>query len=560
MNTSKVMFIFFVIIISLCVVKTQPVKSQDIGIIYIASDGSISSTTNDTIPIQQDGNVYTFTDNIDGNSIVVQCDNIVIDGAGYSLSGGGALVGIDLSYRKNVTIKNMQLGLFFYAIYLANASGNTITENALTYNSNGVYLIDASQNAIIRNNMTNNEIDINIISSSTNIFRDNSLNNSQNLAIYGTEPSHFDNDIDESNTVNGKKIYYLTSESNLVISPSTFPNLGYLALIYCNNITVNDLELTNNGQGVVLAFTTESTITQNNLTDNYVGISLFSSSDNSIVDNHIINNYRGIQLSSSNGNTLSGNNMTDNMSGIFLFDSLLNGIIGNNITNNGIGIGFEESSNNVIRNNFFINNTEPVYDAHMDNSSILISMNLWNFSYPLGGNYWSSYTGVDEKSGANQDQPGTDGIGDTPYVIYENNIDNFPLLPYTRPPAIIIISPENKTYPVTSISFAFTVSEPTSWTAYSIDGQASVEITEDKTLEGLTVGSHSLTIYVKYENGFENSATVYFTVGQGAESLSFPIAWVVVIIVMVVIVVTLLIYFKKKKHYSSVNISKAVYS
>jgi hypothetical protein len=38
---------------------------------------------------------------------------------------------------------------------------------------------------------------------------------------------------------------------------------------------------------------------------------------------------------------------------------------------------------------------------------------------------------IDVKSGPNQDQPRSDGIGDTPYVIDENNQDRYPLMnPY----------------------------------------------------------------------------------------------------------------------------------
>ena len=45
------------------------------------------------------------------------------------------------------------------------------------------------------------------------------------------------------------------------------------------------------------------------------------------------------------------------------------------------------------------------------------SINSWSSGYPSGGNYWSDYTGTDLKKGLNQDQPGIDGIGDTPYNI-----------------------------------------------------------------------------------------------------------------------------------------------
>jgi len=554
-NTSKVMFIVVLTTISLCAVNTQPVKSQTVGIIYIASDGSVGTSTNLTVPIQRVGDIYTFTDNIENYYVVVQRDNIVVDGAGYSLAGQGE-IGIDLSYRNNVTIKNTKIGFTFYAIYLLNASSNTISGNILTYNGYGVYLIEASQNAIIGNNITDNEVGIDIGSSSNNILRNNNLNNNHNLAVYGSEPSHFVNDVDDSNIVNGKKAYYLISESNLIINPSTFPDAGYLALVNCRNITVHNLELTNNGHGIILAYTTESTITQNHMTDNYNGIGLFASSGNFIITNNIANNYRGIQFSNaSNTNSISTNIITNNTDGIFLFNSFQNTIARNNITNNKIGIGLKESSYNMIRSNYFVSNEKQVYDVSIDDPSVTASMNIWGVGYPLGGNYWSDYTGVDVKSGDNQNQTGSDGLGDTPYIIYENNQDNLPLMPYGSPPAISIVSPENKTYTVNSVSLSFTVSETTSWIKYSLDGQANVTITEDTTLSGLADGVHSITVYAQDTDGQTGtSETIYFTIAEGAEtpteiqqSEAFPITWIAAAIAVVVVVGVVLLYFLKIK-------------
>jgi uncharacterized protein (DUF2141 family) len=63
-----------------------------------------------------------------------------------------------------------------------------------------------------------------------------------------------------------------------------------------------------------------------------------------------------------------------------------------------------------------------------------VSDNIWDDGYPSGGNYWSDYGGTDDKSGPNQDQPGSDGIGDTPYIIDENSEDNYPLInPWSSP-------------------------------------------------------------------------------------------------------------------------------
>jgi hypothetical protein len=60
------------------------------------------------------------------------------------------------------------------------------------------------------------------------------MNSTHNFAVYGTELSHFVSDVDISNTINGKKVYYLVEQSDVVINPSTFPDLGFLALVNCN--------------------------------------------------------------------------------------------------------------------------------------------------------------------------------------------------------------------------------------------------------------------------------------------------------------------------------------
>ena len=50
----------------------------------------------------------------------------------------------------------------------------------------------------------------------------------------------------------------------------------------------------------------------------------------------------------------------------------------------------------------------------------------------------SNYTGVDQKSGTNQNVTGSDGIGDTAVVIAQNNVDNYPLMaPYTEQPTAV---------------------------------------------------------------------------------------------------------------------------
>ncbi|MCZ2808111.1 MAG: hypothetical protein O2V44_02005, partial [Candidatus Bathyarchaeota archaeon] len=106
--------------------KTQTVKTS--GTIYIKSDGNIEPPT---ASIQRLGNTYIFNDNIN-DSIVIQKDHIVVDGAGYTLRGAGNRTGIYLTGRSNVTIKNIEIKAFDYDIELYYSSNNTVSGNNMT--------------------------------------------------------------------------------------------------------------------------------------------------------------------------------------------------------------------------------------------------------------------------------------------------------------------------------------------------------------------------------------------------------------------------------------------
>jgi len=98
-----------------------------------------------------------------------------------------------------------------------------------------------------------------------------------------------------------------------------------------------------------------------------------------------------------------------------------NSVFGNNIVNNRCGMNLSGCSDNRIFHNNFLNNTEQASNS---------SVNVWDDGYPSGGNYWSDYNGTD----ANHD-----GIGDTPYVIDENNTDHYPLVnPYRQSGTVYI--------------------------------------------------------------------------------------------------------------------------
>jgi hypothetical protein len=83
----------------------------------------------------------------------------------------------------------------------------------------------------------------------------------------------------------------------------------------------------------------------------------------------------------------------------------------------------------------------------------------------------------------------------------------------TRPPVIMLFSPQNKTYVTNAVLVNVTSDEAVSWMGYSLDGQVSVAVPENMTLSELIDGTHSLVVYVKDAAGnVGTSETIVFSV------------------------------------------------
>jgi parallel beta-helix repeat protein len=134
-----------------------------------------------------------------------------------------------------------------------------------------------------------------------------------------------------------------------------------------------------------------------------------------------------------------------------------NTIVGNTIRDNNYGIyAIRYSVNNTFIHNNFINNTKQICG----------SMNMHNDTFLE--NYWSDYTGFDLYGGSYQNETGSDGIGDTPYVIDENNIDHYSSMnPYSTPPP--------PSYALTIITTAGGTTDPNPGT-YSYTANSSVQV------------------------------------------------------------------------------------
>jgi parallel beta-helix repeat protein len=232
--------------------------------------------------------------NISKSSIVDNTVGLSISSSSNNKIGGNNITGNDAgivltSNSDTNTINGNRIKYNNIGIELGSSSNaNSIMNNNVTTNSNyGIILDTSANNNISRNNLETNNNGIELSYSSNNKLRNNTMaNNKYNFNVSGSAITDFLNDVDNSNTVDGRRVYYWINYKNKTI-PS---DAGYVALVNCTRITVQNLNLTKNGEGVLLAYTSNSTIIQNNITSNDFGIRIQNSSGNHIYHNSFINN------------------------------------------------------------------------------------------------------------------------------------------------------------------------------------------------------------------------------------------------------------------------------
>jgi parallel beta-helix repeat protein len=449
----------------------------------------LESSNNNTIVLLN--NVYN---NSHGIYLVSSNDNNINENTANSNNQSG--IYLDNSCRNNITGNNASDNTD--GIYLSRSNNNTVTDNTVISNAHdGILVRTSDDNNITSNGASNNGAGISLRYSIRNnikgntasgdnhglILHDSSWNNIANnsmiengITVYGSALKYWNtHDINTSNTVNGKPVYYWKNRTGGVV-PS---DAGQVILANCSNIKVEYLQITNVSAGIELGFSSNNDIKCNNLSANFVcGIYLELSHKNNITSNNLSpGNHYGIYLRFATGNNIINNNASYNDYGIYLvgFGPLYgidNNITNNNLSNNDYGICLEDSwQNNITDNIIFSNNQHGIYliasylvniSENIVNSNNLYGIYLWTSSlnnifhnnlidnanqayddesnnywdngYPFGGNYWSDYGGIDNLKGPNQNIPGRDDIGDTPYTNIDGGAgakDNFPLMqPY----------------------------------------------------------------------------------------------------------------------------------
>jgi parallel beta-helix repeat protein len=291
-------------------------------------------------------------------------------------------------------------------------SGFTIRNSGTNFTDSGLYVNSSKGIELYGNTVTGNNVGVYLAESPKSLLRNNSLTgNSFNFGVYSSNFEGYIQDVDQSNTVEGKPMFYWVNTEGKQ-APS---NAGYVAAVNCTDITVSNVVLEKNWQNLLFAYVSNSKIT--NVTSTLGEDSFW--------------------IIESRGCNLQNNNISENIwGGVALVNTVDCTVQGNTFkANGGYGLFLSDSSSNRFFHNNFVDNP---YQAWLYG----VNSNSWDNGYSSGGNYWSNYTGVDQKSGKFQNVTGSDDLGDTPVDLAQDNVDNYPLMsPWTAQPSEPIVIP-----------------------------------------------------------------------------------------------------------------------
>ena len=351
-----------------------------------------------------------------GQVILINCTGC--NASGLNLSN--ASVGIELAYARGNTIShntvngNTMVGIYLeysntdniitdnvlrdnnYGIDLVVSHNNLVQENSLATNGLGIAFGTSSGNEMVRNTIKDGAYGVYFDGSSVNTMTDNTIDNASifgvylassknnqlsantmvncSLLVYGTTVDEYVNDVDTSNTVQGKPVYYFLHKKDMVVPPDA----GEVILVDCSGCTVQDLSLMKGSTGIILAYSSNNSIIGNTIIQQSVtAIDLSSgyNNDNTIQGNILEGNSYSIDIEHSFRTTVKRNRIASNYYGIILYQASGTSVRRNTISHNYYGISASETQESTVGlNNFYQN---YLYAMYADASTLVARWNWW---------------------------------------------------------------------------------------------------------------------------------------------------------------------------------------
>jgi len=255
--------------------------------------------------------------------------------------------GIFLESATNMTIVDNTANNNAYGIILEYSNNNSFSENVANYNHGGFY-IEGNYNTITNNTFVKSRQEAICIEGKNNKLSNNIM---IECGILTGESSL---DIDTSNLVNNKPVYYYSNKVGL--NKNNFTNAGQVILVNCNKSVISNLTISTATRGFYLYHCHNNTIINNVVSNNVLdGILLRNSNDNKIIKNNISDSYEnGIYLVGCKGTDIISNNLTLNDIGVKIIESSNNSFSNNYFySKNGLGVRLSSYNNSFYNNTFY---------------------------------------------------------------------------------------------------------------------------------------------------------------------------------------------------------------
>ncbi len=284
---------------------------------------------------------------------------------------------ISVSWSTNVTIEDNKV---------ADAILTNARLNAGNY-SEGIYVDNCNDTAIVGNTVERKNVGLDIWESANVTVRGNSLRGNQvGFKLWGSNIERYVLDIDSTNTVDDKPVYFLFNKTNFEVPADA----GWIAAVNSQNITVQNWNPPSNWDNLLLVNVQKAQISNSNLSGGFNGVRFENVSDITLTRSTLSRNgFAGLYFEYAVNCIVTENRILDNY---WFFD-----------------IWHGSKNNSFVRNDFIGNQTGAVEKD---------SDNLWDDGSE--GNFWSTFTPVDIDG---------DGASDSPCLVTaaSGQLDNHPL-------------------------------------------------------------------------------------------------------------------------------------
>lgn len=275
-------------------ITTAVNHAQNGDVIFVKNGVYLESVTiNKTLTLQGENKDNTIVDgNNHGPAFLVKSEKVKITGFKVRNVESPAQVtsnnypGIHLLGATHCYIYDNVVVKCGKGIWIYEGSNNYVSENLAVGNGYGVLLQSTAQNQIVNNTAENGLNGIFVANSQSNTLKDNVMRaNQYNFGASGDTVLAYQNSIDTSNKVEGKKVYCLSGLIDQTISPQTYPDVGSLTIADSKNINIQGIWTKNTNCGIHLFEVENAQVTNNSVEDNEYGFYLAKCSACVISDN-----------------------------------------------------------------------------------------------------------------------------------------------------------------------------------------------------------------------------------------------------------------------------------